>query len=361
MSQQSTYHPFQEFDHYLGQLYPDLVDLIFVFKTETGFHVHCNGDDIPLEETDAVLIQKWRTRVMHAGWLRSSEFPWIQKKSTSHYGQMSLTTEHEHHVLVLTFINPLDGKRDLIAMNFQQGSKFFGLQKKWADFTTDEKVIVSELIHRTCQLKLDDSYQKNKLLLQINKFNQLKNKSLKDLNLHFFFQFFKQTCQNWISDLELSISIDLTDESLHYLIQQSHDAEVLNTWILDAVELVKALHPFSDRIEIEPIHLQSVTSTLITSASSISSQSSRVLETLIRYEEAAQRIVSSGKSPSGKLIAQFLVPSVSPPAITDFTKKHQRKILSILEENPTRFGLIRSALKSLRDLDQHPLKHASNF
>jgi hypothetical protein len=112
-----------------------------------------------------------------------------------------------------------------------------------------------------------------RLLLQINKFNQLKNKSLKDLNLHSFFQFFKQTCQNWISDLELSISIDLTDESLHYLIQQSHDAEVLNTWILDAVELVKALHPFSDRIEIEPIHLQSVTSTLITSASSISSKS----------------------------------------------------------------------------------------
>lgn len=361
VSPQSTYHPFQEFDHYLGQLYPDLVDLIFVFKTEMGFHVQCNGDEIPIEETDAVLIQKWRSRVMHAGWLRSSEFPWIQKNTASHFGQMNLTTEHEHHVLVLTFINPIDGKRDLIALNFQQGSKFFGLQKKWADFTTDEKVIVSELIHRTCQLKLDDSYNKNKLLLQINKFNQIKNNSLKENNSASFFQFFKHTCQNWISDLGYSISIELTNESLHYLIQQSYDSDVLSAWILDAVELAKALQPLSDHIEIEPIHLQSVASTSVHSASSIPSQSSRVLETLIRYEEAAQRIVSSGKTPSGKLIAQFLVPAVSPPAITDFTKKHQRKIQSILEENPSKFGLIRSALKSLRDLDQHPLKHASNF
>jgi hypothetical protein len=89
----------------------------------------------------------------------------------------------------------------------------------------------------------------------------------------------------------------------------------------------------------------------VTNTLNENAKTKRVFEMLDRYEEVAALIQSKGEIINGKNVGRFLNPPISPPAISDSIKKNLQKIEYYLQENPTRWNLIRHSLKPLRDLD----------
>lgn len=77
---------------------------------------------------------------------------------------------------------------------------------------------------------------------------------------------------------------------------------------------------------------------------------------LDKYEEAAQIALAKNEVINGRTIAAYLKPSVSPPAITDALKKNRKAIKNLLDENPTKWGLLRSYLKPIKNISE-----ASNY
>ena len=77
---------------------------------------------------------------------------------------------------------------------------------------------------------------------------------------------------------------------------------------------------------------------------------------LDKYEEAAQIALANNQVVNGRTIAAYLQPSVSPPAITDALKKNRKAIKSLLDENPTKWGLLRNYLKPVKNISE-----ASNY
>lgn len=77
----------------------------------------------------------------------------------------------------------------------------------------------------------------------------------------------------------------------------------------------------------------------------------KVYDLLERYEEAAQKAMSFGEIINGKVVASYLTPSISPPAVSDSIKKNQQKIQVYLQKFPSKWTLIRKSLKPIRELD----------
>lgn len=77
---------------------------------------------------------------------------------------------------------------------------------------------------------------------------------------------------------------------------------------------------------------------------------------LDKYEEAAQIALANNQVVNGRSIAAYLQPSVSPPAITDALKKNRKAIKNLLDENPSKWGLLRSYLKPVKNISE-----ASNY
>lgn len=73
---------------------------------------------------------------------------------------------------------------------------------------------------------------------------------------------------------------------------------------------------------------------------------------LDKYEQAALSALASEQVINGKTIAAHLQPSVSPPAITDALKKNRKAIKKLLDENPNKWGLLRSNLKPVKNISE---------
>ncbi len=72
---------------------------------------------------------------------------------------------------------------------------------------------------------------------------------------------------------------------------------------------------------------------------------------LNRYEQSAQRAKEMGIEINGKTIAELMIPSVSPPAVSDALKKNRKTIAELLRNYPEKWPLIRAKLKPLQYLN----------
>lgn len=362
MQLRATYQPIEYIENKVNELFPNMEAIVCISKNDSGYRISSNFDLIPVSTDEAVIIQKWRSRPVNFSWVKPSEFPWVSN-DTEFKSQLLITDEFENRLLLLYFLDEFDKLKNIVALKFPRNTKFFGLQKELANFTTDEKQLVGETLHQLLYKEYRQVTKERKSLERINRFNQLKNDQILFKSTHSQFErFFHATCTKIISEIELNsnVRVQLNDACFAYLASHVSDVESLQVLLQEATELALMINPMNSILTLEELHFETILSEQKQQTlSPIKDQ--KTIELLDRYEAAAFKAQNAGYEVNGKNVAKFCNPIVSPPAITDAIKKQLPKIEIALAQHPSQWQLIRKSLKPLREIDGFKPLKVSNF
>ncbi len=345
----ATYHPLEYIENKLNVLFPNLESVIAISKTDQKLSVSIDKTLLPLKETDSMLVQKWRNRPGTYSWMCPEDFPWTEVQAQSNK-QLELTDENRNRMLLLYFISPNDQMKDLIAICFPQNTKFFGLQKELQNFTTDEKMIVGEMLHQLLSSEYYQTIKETENLQLLQRFQEKKTQQTVLQTTDYYEHYFHATCKRVIQQLENEnqVYLELDEEAYLFLAQHSQSENDLHQAISKAMELSMMIHPTSNRHQLETLHFESVLD-VSNPLPDAQNKDQKIIDLLNRYEEAAFMAQKSGFVVNGKNVARFMSPEISPPAITDALKKNRSKIEKIMPLFPNEWKLIRMYLKPLRE------------
>ena len=350
----ATYHPLEYIENKLNALFPNLESVIAISKNDQKLSVSIDKSPLQLKETDSMTVQKWRNRPGTYSWMCPEDFPWSEAQIQVNK-QLELTDENRNRMLLLYFISPIDQMKDLVAICFPQNTKFFGLQKELQNFTTDEKMIVGEMLHQLLSSEYYQTIKETENLQLLQRFQEKKIQKNIIQATDYYEQFFQATCQRVIQKLanENNIHIEIGEDAFSFLAQHSKSEKDIYQSISKAMELAMMIAPTANRYLLEILHFESIMD-VPKQIPDAQNKDQKVIDLLNRYEDAAFLAQKSGFVVNGKNVARFMSPEISPPAITDALKKNKSKIEKIMPLFPNEWQLIRKSLKPLREIEEFP-------
>lgn len=348
------FHPIQHIEERILGSFPQIERIISVFSDwDKEVYLSEFGEKSKLSSTLLFEIQSYRNKTNPYTWIQAENLSIFRNEQIS--GQLTLNDENKHTILVLLLPSLISNSKDILFLQFPKNSKFFGIQKEISAFTTDEKIIVAELLHKlfSYDLQTIQRYQKQATLAQKYKqLSQHEQENLQQSNLTFQ-TFFNDLADEYLHELsnELKTSISIDQTALSTLSNYAKNLTSLRIFLKDAAELASFLNPHLEAIILNATHISAVANNTTKQDNSYKNIESKVIELLDKYEIAATRANQSGFGVSGKTVAQFCSPPISPPAVSDSLKKYSTKIQHLLKSNPKQWILIRKNLKPLRDLN----------
>ena len=345
-----TYHACISLRDKISKLFPQLEDYIYLFYANHELIAYHNTSRIDYTTEQKFEIQRIRSTSLSHQWLRPNDFIFLNNVRS--FQQLNLLDEHQNRLLLLHFVNPIDQLKDTIALCFPKHAVIFGVQKEFSELSTDEKHVIGEMLHKLLSFDYHSFELEKEKLESIKRFYSQDTLSI---NVQNMFDFLNRTCENWIKEFigeQLPVSIE--PQVIYEICNEKIDLEQMKMYILKMVELYLFINDRSESVYITLNHLLAISKPdkrVVTNTLNENAKTKRVFEMLDRYEEVAALIQSKGEIINGKNVGRFLNPPISPPAISDSIKKNLQKIEFYLQENPTRWNLIRHSLKPLRDLD----------
>ena len=343
-----TYNPIESLKNKIQQLFPRLDSIICLYKSPTGLSVDIDNQSLQISQEEKIQIQKIRNTSSNYQWIRPEDFVYLSKNENSNH-QLQLMDEYNNRLLLIHLLSPNDQMKDTIAICFPKDVTFFGMHKTLVNLSTDEKSIVGELLQRTLYFDYMQSHNQKEEITLLNHYYEVKNKTYDTnrienyITTNFRLLFKKYTQKEIIFEKEaIDILIDLNISFL--------ETEPI---FIKIVSLVNLIQPNSEQIIVTKAIVETVCNFTDKSILSTSSNEhyDKVYDLLERYEDAAQKAVQYGEVINGKIVASYLSPSVSPPAVSDSIKKNQQKIQNYLQKFPSKWMLIRKSLKPIRELD----------
>ncbi len=351
----NSYNPIEVLMKKIHQLFPRLDDVICFYRTEKELKVELNGKSLQLSTEQKVHIQKIRNTSSNYQWVRPEDFIFLNIKG-SNVHQLQLLDEYNNRLLLIHILSPFDQLKDTIAICFPKDVTFFGMQKTLIHLSTDEKSLVGELLQRTLYFDYTLHINQNDTITLLNRYHSLNQKS--QVN---------QPAENYLKSCIQSLfekftkkTITFNNDAFSYLIELNIPILNLEPICEKVITLSSLIQPSGDVITISKSMIETVVDYNHTNEfkTQQESQFDKVYDLLERYEEAAQKASSFGEVINGKIVATYLSPPVSPPAISDSIKKNQQKIHSYLQRFPAKWILIRKALKPIRELDYNNTKRS---
>ncbi len=332
----------------IHQLFPRLDDVICFYRTKKELMVELNSKSLHPSTEQKVQIQKIRNTSSNYQWIRPEDFIFLNNEgSTIH--QLQLMDEYNNRLLLIHILSPIDGLKDTIAICFPKDVTFFGMQKTLIHLSTDEKSLVGELLQRTLYFDYTHLLNQYDNITLLNRYYELNSKNSKD---QYAEDYLKQSIQSLFEKFT-NKSISFHDDAFQYLIELNIPIFNLEPICLKIVNLSTLVQPNGDSIQISKSMIETIVK--FENVNEIKTQQEdrfdKVYDLLERYEESAQKAASYGEIINGKIVANYLTPAVSPPAISDSIKKNQQKIQSYLQRFPEKWSLIRKSLKPIRELD----------
>jgi len=347
------FHPIQLLEEKILGSFPMIERVVSLFlDRDKEVYISELGEKIKIAAELLQQVQVFRTKTVPYTWIQEESVPFFNTEKLQ--GQLSLGNETNHRILVLLLPAAHAGLKDLLFIKFPANSKFFGIQKELAAFTTDEKIIVAELFHKLFSYDLNNiqHYQKQATLAQkFNQFNQQAHNTLLQSN-ESFRTFFKEVVGEYLEELstELRTTLLIEEEALSILSDISSNLHTLRLFLNETAQLAVYLNPHLESVTLTVLHINTIASEPSKLEVVDRNNDSKIIDLLDKYEAAAAKANQSGYPINGKYVAQFCSPPISPPAVSDSLKKYSSKIQVLLKANPKQWLLIRKSLKPLRDL-----------
>lgn len=306
--------------------------------------------------TDQSIIKLRKQRPRNT-WLKNFE---IGDSTSSSKTQLNIHSEYDNHVLLIRFPNSSDGFSDLLFVFFRNEDQIFQFSGNPQKLSTSIKDAVANILVRSLDVFRKQLENDAAIFDLINQSDSLQNKetqAFKDqLNSN------KQEQLSHFKSLAESVSDPLSkktgylfnwsEESLLKLIKKKFPLKELISTLENALTIVVNRSTYQGgTIEINANDLVIEGHKEIeTDAPIISIRYERTYQLLDRYEKAAKKVIQERIPLTGANLGKYCTPSVSPAAISDALKKHGKKIMTLFDQEPNRWSLLRNEFRPVKNI-----------
>lgn len=339
----------------IKSIFSHLEHISIFFKTEQEIKFFDNGIITELTSFASLKLSTLRALSLNYQWILPSEILEFYHIENSRSIQLDLLSEHENRTLILNFKSQIDGLNDLICLTFPKEIRFLGLYKTIKNLTTDDKIFIGELLHKLIDVEIKSCINTQKKQFRIAEYYKLKDSNNSALSSEEFYKYFEFDLNSEINrHLNRKFNLFFDKELIQYVVRKKYPIKIIVQYLTESFQTIELLEEINVDFTFQLFHFKLIENEYINSDNqelTIKSGNDKVLDLLDRLERAALLIENNGLVVNGKLIAQYLTPPVSPPAITEILKKNISKIENKFREYPSNWILIRKYLKPLRELE----------
>ena len=351
------------------------VDLLFYNAESAKTELHSiqrtkyNQQAVQLEFANDSLdtLNVFRRKQSNQNWLGINSIPYSNKQSNS--TKQDLFSEFDSHVLGLAFPNTTDFSKDIFLFYFRKNTTDFGLSRSDKVLTTSNKSIIGHLLYNSLKTQLEtvkhnqDSLrmlnEQTRYILNAKNKTELENAQLKTRNKENLLQL----TEFLINDLNSSEKdvFYLSEEAKERIGEFSGTVFDLKKQLSRAMSLAKTLSfgtglqeyiLKSDYFNFEVLkekqsHLNSPE---ILSEENTKHQHSKTFDFLNDMEQAAQLVLKLNWKLTSANVGHKLEKPITAAAISDKLKHHTHKIISLLDQYPAKWPLIRKRFRPLQNV-----------
>ncbi len=339
----------------IKQIFPHIESISIFFQLSNEFKYLENGDYLEVSSFLSSKLTSLKTSNLHYQWMLPTEILELYEKDKTRIHQLDLLSEHENRLLLLNFKSEINDSNDLVCLTFPKEIRFLGLYKSIKNLTTEDKILIGELLYKVIEVEIETQKRFINIQRRIAEYYKLKE----DLKTN---QSSKDYCKYIKTELNLGLNtllnqnnnFDFNQELIDYILKKNYSIKVVCDYLKESYDTVKLIEKISDDFRFQLFHFQLIENEKTEQnpiKKSVFNTNDKIIDLLDKLERAAETIESKGLVVNGKIIAQYLAPPVSPPAITDILKKNIVKIENKLKEFPSKWLLIRKYLKPLRELE----------
>jgi hypothetical protein len=351
---------------YLADIFPNTEKMIAVYydksKRSLSALLRDNSSLSPAplefgEDFDYFALERMRLRSGKFFWTGENNLPFSHSKTPA--AQIEVFQEAENTVLVTGIKNRSDKKQDLYFIYFNKDATNFGPVRNDEILNTISKNVIENTVFNVINMARRErdnrlaSHAKFKTFIgrlrdkaktQAAKLSATENRT-KEMKVDF--------CKYVLAKLSSPHNTDITlsPEAEKVVADFPGDFEAMEKWIKDAYDFAV----FSDfdtgepMLIIEDWHFSEPetgkTKPQATDSAPVEGRYFKTFNLLNKLEDAAVKVVASRKKLTGSAVGQAMDQAISAPAITDALKKHSKKIISLMEQYPDRWTLIRNEFR----------------
>ena len=299
-------------------------------------------------------------------------YTWVNPKSieeeTKVQQQLGLYDEFENNILLIRIENTYDKLNDLLYLYMNKNMAVFQIEHNRSEISGREKTLLARTIVNNIHFLKKQMAQDKQLytiynqsvLLTRSKLSSTE-KQLEEAQQNYAASIIAY-CEHQILQIakEIDKQVQLTPEALKLLSEYKGEFKDLETILKNSVIVAQNLNStsgndvlFIDKHDITfdvQIENQHTKHDLHAKEKFIIDRYSRTRELLNRYEAAAHIAKEKGLAVTGKNIGKFCQPSISAPAIADSLVNHQKKIITLLNDAPEKWPIIRNEFRSIINL-----------
>jgi hypothetical protein len=292
-------------------------------------------------------------------WLHPDQLPFENKSTAS--DQFQLFSEEQHVVLSLRLGGP-DGMIDFFYLFFREDQSNFGVSRLQGPLDTARKALIGSVVFRMARMFYKSARQ---FFDYIDEFTSVTRGLLESQSVDSEPAVGLEWMSQWADDFLCNYPLQPTgrwilhENSLKKL-QKAADFNAAKTALSKAAQMTAMLYAKDDDWTILPATIFFTTKQKANPVEkppvNTESRMSRTKQWLDNIETAAARLVAVGEEPTGAAVGQSLRRPVSAPAITDWLRKNQRRVLMLLNQYPEKWPVIRQYFRPLTNLVQREQK-----
>jgi hypothetical protein len=285
-------------------------------------------------------------------WINQGQVPF--ETSEAEYVQLTFDDEKNNSVLELRFKNKYDNRCDVLYFFFKSNIGNF----KLASIDEAMAVVVKEVIQRLLHQQIDLIIQENEVNASIH--DKISN-SFNHVNLQLEVERIKKekfnqskSIYNYILNkliVKEPFEMVLSTNAIEKILSLNIVLERVEQLLLDSIEVIVNKHRAFNFYEITAEDI--LTNSNVVEDKTVSIKQEQLIKTaefLDKYEASAKLLKSKNEKITGLNIGSNCFPEVSPAAISDVLKKHNKKIAVLLSTYPDKWVTIRKEFRPLRNI-----------
>ena len=348
----------------LEGILPNLEKMVAVFydKDKRGLSVMAGDINHPdlvtlefSEDFDYYALTRLRNATNRSLWMEESDLPF--NKVSVHPTQKELFHETDNSILLTRLRNRYDKNSDLFILYFNRDASNFGPVRNGDILDTTAKTVIESVVYnailfyrkqRENQIKDFTKYKtylgrlrdKTKIIAakQNKTTEEVKKKKLD----------FANYILHKINDSK-KIDISFSPEAENLIVDFQGNFVQMEIWIKEAFDFAwfSDFDPNSLMLIIEDWHFKDIEIAELPKEEDdiVEQRYYKTYSLLNKLEKAANKVVASRKKLTGAAVGQAMENAISAPAISDALKKHNKKIVSLMEKYPNRWTIIRTEFK----------------
>ena len=293
------------------------------------------------------VYQKYRNDTIHLSWINTDMIPFIDSDNKV-INQLKIEDENDNSWLLLKYTSPIDHASDILILEIE-GVHAFGLSKKKGPATSNEKILIGNLLNLaiSSRLRTDTiNFQTMQVVnesygIQVKSIEKLKdeNETIKNNASKSIALFVEALKNKW--EIKINKKLHIENEIIHEIIDSNQKMTTIENVFEKAVVIALNTNSFiSNEVQIKKEHI----SWPISSSEKVNhhqfNKHANILEFLDRYENAVSLALENGWKVNGSTVGECCDPKVSPASITFNLKKYRKPICKLIKQYDNRWPLM---------------------